>query len=209
MTSRIFLQIRISKLKIRLLFQYPIRSLIISSTKVLKPWDSRLDLYDCPLIWQPPGQQYCWCVCLISKQCNNVSCQSRGFEALRHLTIRCRIGYWNEPRFISCFFQCHASMELFYKVLQLCSISPILICTQLLGFVVLWLYHEVFMASCDWFTSIFQSWCHATIVRWMYSVYIMWMITIYSKCLFRQKTTELKGPFLIWGLSFQTWVFLS
>ena len=83
---------------IRALFHYPIRRLIVRSHKVSKPRDLHLELYDRPEIWQAPRQQCCWCACQISKRCDNLSYQSRSFEASWDLTIRRLIGYWNGPR---------------------------------------------------------------------------------------------------------------
>ena len=45
-------------------------------------------MYNCSEIWQAPQQQCCWCVCKISKRCNNLNYQSCSFEILRDLTIR-------------------------------------------------------------------------------------------------------------------------
>ena len=36
------------------------------------------------------------CACQISKRCDSLYCQSRGFETSRDLTMRRLIGYWNE-----------------------------------------------------------------------------------------------------------------
>ena len=76
-------------------FQYPIRRLTVRSRKVSKPWDLYLELSDRSEIWQAPRQQGCRIACQISKRCDNLNYQSRGFEISRDLTIRRLIGYWN------------------------------------------------------------------------------------------------------------------
>ena len=43
----------------------------------------------------PIRRQGCRSACQISKGCDNLNYQSRGFETSRDLTIRCLIGYWN------------------------------------------------------------------------------------------------------------------
>ena len=77
------------------LFQYSIRRLIVRSRKVSKPRDLYLELSDRSEIWQAPRQHCCRCACQISKRCDNLNYQSRGFETSRDLTIRRLIGYWN------------------------------------------------------------------------------------------------------------------
>ena len=77
------------------LFQYSIRRLIVRSREVSKPRDLYLDLSARSEIWQAPRQHCCRCACQISKLCDNLNYQSRGFETSRDLTIRCLIGYWN------------------------------------------------------------------------------------------------------------------
>ena len=79
----------------RVPFQYPIRRLIVRSRKVSKPRDLYLESSDRSEIWQAPRQQCCRSASQISKRCDNFNYQSRGFEALRDLTIRRLIGYWN------------------------------------------------------------------------------------------------------------------
>ena len=76
-------------------FQYPIRRLTVRSRKVSKPPDLYLELSDRSVIWQAPRQQGCRSACQISKRCDNLNYQSRGFETSRDLTIRRLIGYWN------------------------------------------------------------------------------------------------------------------
>ena len=77
------------------LFQYPIRRLILRSSKVSKPWYLYLELCDGSEIWQAPRQHCCRGACQISKWYNNLNYQSHGFESSRDLTIRHLIGYWN------------------------------------------------------------------------------------------------------------------
>ena len=76
-------------------FQYPIRRLIVRSRKVSKPPDLYLESSDRSEFWQAPRQQCCRSASQISKRCDNLNYQSRGFETLRDLTIRRLIGYWN------------------------------------------------------------------------------------------------------------------
>ena len=76
-------------------FQYPIRRLNARSRKASKPRDLSLELSDRSEIWQAPQQQGCRSACQISKRCDNLNYQSRGFETSRDLTIRRLIGYWN------------------------------------------------------------------------------------------------------------------
>ena len=76
-------------------FQYPLRRLIPRSRKVSNPRDLYLELSDRSQIWQAPRQHCCRCACQISKRCNNLNHQSRGFETPRDLTIRRLGGYWN------------------------------------------------------------------------------------------------------------------
>ena len=76
-------------------FQYPIRRLTVRSRKVSKTRDLYLELPDRSEIWQAPRQQSCRSACQISKRCDNLNYQSRGFETSRDLTIRRLIGYWN------------------------------------------------------------------------------------------------------------------
>ena len=77
------------------LFQYPIKRLTVRSRKDSKPRDLYLALSDRSEIWQAPRQQGCRSACQISKRCDNLNYQSRGFETSRDLTIRRLIGYWN------------------------------------------------------------------------------------------------------------------
>ena len=77
------------------LFQYPIRRLIVRYRKVSKPRDLYLGLSDRSEIWQAPRQHWCRCACQISKRCDDLNYQSRGFETSRDLTIRRLIRYWN------------------------------------------------------------------------------------------------------------------
>ena len=76
-------------------FQYPIRRLIVRSRKVSNEQDLYLGLSDRSKIWQAPRQHCCRGACQISKRCDDLHCQSRGFETSRDLTIRRLIGYWN------------------------------------------------------------------------------------------------------------------
>ena len=79
----------------RALFQYRIWRLIIRSRKVWKPRDLYLELHDCSAIWQAHWHQCCRCVCQISKRCDNLNYQSRGFDISRDLKIRRFIRYGN------------------------------------------------------------------------------------------------------------------
>ena len=76
-------------------FQYPIRRLTVISREVSKSRDLYLELSDRSDIWQAPRQQGSRSACQISKRCDNLNYQSRGFETSRDLTIRRLIGYWN------------------------------------------------------------------------------------------------------------------
>ena len=77
------------------LFQYPKRHLNVRCCEVSKQRDLYLESSDRSEIWQAHRQHCYRCTCQISKRCDNLNCQSRGFEASRHLTIRSLIGYWN------------------------------------------------------------------------------------------------------------------
>ena len=76
-------------------FQFPLKRLTVRSHKVLKQRDLYLELPERAEIWQAPRQQGCRSNCQISKRCDNLSYQSRGYETSRDLTIRRLIGYWN------------------------------------------------------------------------------------------------------------------
>ena len=45
-----------------------------------------------------PRQHCCRCACEISKRCDVLNCQSRGFETSRDLATRRLIGYWNRAQ---------------------------------------------------------------------------------------------------------------
>ena len=77
------------------LFQYPIRRLIVRSRKVSKPRDFYLGLFDHIEIWQAPRQHCCRRACQISKRCDDLNYQSRGFETSWDLTTRHLIRYSN------------------------------------------------------------------------------------------------------------------
>ena len=79
----------------RALLQNPIRRLTVRSHKVSKPRDLYWELSDRSEIYQAPRQQGCRSACKISKRCDNLKYQSRGFETSRDLTIRRLIEYWN------------------------------------------------------------------------------------------------------------------
>ena len=87
-------------------FQYPIRRLIGRSRKVSKPQDLYFELSDQSEIWQAPWQHCCQCACKVLKQCDNINCQSRGFETSRDL-----IEYWNET-LIYWFTDFHETMQI-------------------------------------------------------------------------------------------------
>ena len=78
--------------------QNPIRRLTVKSRKVSKPRDLYLELYDRSEIWQAHRQQGSRSACQISKRCDNLNYQSRGFEISWDLTIRRLIVYWNAAR---------------------------------------------------------------------------------------------------------------
>ena len=69
-------------------FQYPLRSLIVSSCKVSKPWDSYSKLYHRSGISQAPRERCCRCACQISKRYEHFKTRSRAFDTLRNLMIR-------------------------------------------------------------------------------------------------------------------------
>ena len=77
---------------------FNIRGLIVRSREVSKPRDVYLKLSDGSEIWQAPRHQCCRRACQISKRCDDLNYQSRGFETWRCLTIRRLIGYWNEAQ---------------------------------------------------------------------------------------------------------------
>ena len=83
------------------LFQYPIRCLIIRSCKVSKPRDWQFKLLHPFEIWQALRQPCYRGACQISEQSDNSKYKSRGFEALRDLTVRHLIGYWNVAKVVS------------------------------------------------------------------------------------------------------------
>ena len=82
-------------IKLRALYQYPIIRLVVWSREVSKPRDLRLILSDRSDIWQAPRQHCCRSTCQISKRCDNLNYQSRGFETSPDLMIRSIIWYWN------------------------------------------------------------------------------------------------------------------
>ena len=84
--------------KIRTAFQYPIGRLIVRSREVSKPRYLYLYLSDGSEIWQAQRQQCCRYACQISKQCDNLNCQSPGFEDSRDLAIKRLIEYWNRTQ---------------------------------------------------------------------------------------------------------------
>ena len=47
------------------------------------------------------------------KRCDDLNCQSRGFETTRDLTIRRRIGYWNGALIIHQQIQCGLKLDIF------------------------------------------------------------------------------------------------
>ena len=75
--------------------QYPNRRIFVRSRKVSKPRDLYLELPDRSEIWQAYRQHCCRCTCQISKRCDNLKYQSRGFETSRDLTKRRYFGYWD------------------------------------------------------------------------------------------------------------------
>ena len=80
---------------VRALSQYPKRRLSVRSRKVSKPRDRYFKLSYRFEIWQAHRQHCCRGACQISKRCDNLNYQSRGFETSRDLTIRRLIRYWN------------------------------------------------------------------------------------------------------------------
>ena len=87
--------IRVTIAEARVPFQYPQRRLTARSREVSNARDLYLELSDLSQIWQAHRQHCSWCACQISKRCNNLSHQSRGFETSWDLTIRRLSGYWN------------------------------------------------------------------------------------------------------------------
>ena len=77
------------------MLQYTIRRFIVRSRKVSKPRDSYLEFQNRFEIWQAHRQHCCRRASQISKRCDNLNYQSRGFETSQDFTIRCLIGYWN------------------------------------------------------------------------------------------------------------------
>ena len=77
------------------LFQCPIRSRIVRNHTVSKQRDLYLELSDRSEFEKTPRQHGCRCACHISKRCDDLIYQSRGFETSRDLTIRRLIRYWN------------------------------------------------------------------------------------------------------------------
>ena len=75
--------------------QYPKRRLSVRSRKVSEPRDLYLELSDRSEIWRALRQQCCRCACQISKRCDDLKYQSRGFETLRDLTERRLFRYWD------------------------------------------------------------------------------------------------------------------
>ena len=53
------------------------------------------ELSDRSEIWQAPRQHCCRCACQISKWCDHLNYQCRGFETSRDLTVRRLVRYWN------------------------------------------------------------------------------------------------------------------
>ena len=80
----------------RVLFQYPIRPLIVISCKVSEAVRFVFRIVRNSIeIWQAPRQQCCRCAYQRSKRYDNLNYQSHGFETSRDFTIRRLIGYWN------------------------------------------------------------------------------------------------------------------
>ena len=71
----------------RVLFQYPIRRLVIKSREISKPRDLYLELSDRSEISQALRQHCRRCACQISKRYKHFDKRSRAFESLRDLTI--------------------------------------------------------------------------------------------------------------------------
>ena len=77
-------------------FQYLVRRLVVRSREASKPPDLYLDWADRSEILTASRQHCCRGACQISKRCNNLSRQSRRFEASRDLMIRRLTEYWND-----------------------------------------------------------------------------------------------------------------
>ena len=75
--------------------QYPKRRLFVRSREVSKPRDWYFKLSYRFEIWQAHRQQCCRSACQISERSDNSKYKSRGFEALRDLTKRRLLGYWD------------------------------------------------------------------------------------------------------------------
>ena len=78
----------------RVLFQYPIRRLIVGTRKVSKLRDLYLELFDRSGNCQAPRQHCCRCACQISKRCDDLNYQSCGFDTSCDFTIRRLMRYW-------------------------------------------------------------------------------------------------------------------
>ena len=85
---------------------YPTRHLIVRSRKVSEQRDLYLEMYGRSEIWQHLGSSAAEVLVKISKRCDNLNYESRGFESLRDLTIRRLIGYWNGVSTLSTNIEC-------------------------------------------------------------------------------------------------------
>ena len=81
-------------------FQCPIMRLIVRSRNISKPRNLYLELSDHSDSLQPHRQQ-CWCAYQITKRCDKLNYQSRGFETSRDITIMSLVGYWNGTQVVS------------------------------------------------------------------------------------------------------------
>ena len=78
----------------RVLFQYPIRRLIVGTRKVSKLRDLYIELFDRSGNCQAPRQHCCRCACQISKRCDDLNYQSCGFDTSCDFTMRRLMRYW-------------------------------------------------------------------------------------------------------------------
>ena len=86
--------------------------LIVRYRKVWKPRNLYLELYDGSDIRQALRQPCCRPAHRISKRCDNLYYQYRGFETLQEHVIRCLNGYWNRSQFSPLKIACEISWNV-------------------------------------------------------------------------------------------------
>ena len=73
-----------------------------TTCKTSKACDRSLDIDNCVESWQASRQRCCPIACRNSKWYQHFNTQSRGFEALRHITVGRLVQYWISPLLQPC-----------------------------------------------------------------------------------------------------------